>query len=198
VLLRRMLPDFFLRTAIWIHAWGHNTLRTIGIESMPTNGPVVLLTNCDVFHAALDLIAGVDRYPHVVLVERRAPELSWLRIFAQRAGLIFIPVNPRAPEWDQALQRGRQALAAGEMAALTVNQPECASSTARLIQAWRAACPNAVVLPVFCTSASTIEPAGAAPVPYPRVIFGTPLPPQASLPEALAAIERLATTTANA
>jgi acyl-[acyl-carrier-protein]-phospholipid O-acyltransferase/long-chain-fatty-acid--[acyl-carrier-protein] ligase len=197
-LLRRMLPDFFLRTAIWIHAWGHNTLRTIGIESMPTSGPVVLLTNCDVFHAALDLIAGVDRYPHVMLVERPELERSWLRPFARRAGLISIPANPAAREWDEALQTGRQALVKGEMAALTVNQTACASQTARLIEAWRAACPNAVAIPVFCTSASHTGPKGPAPLPYPRVIFGEPLPSQTTLEEALAAIERLASTTADA
>jgi acyl-[acyl-carrier-protein]-phospholipid O-acyltransferase/long-chain-fatty-acid--[acyl-carrier-protein] ligase len=199
VLLRRMLPDFFLRTAIWIHAWGHNTLRTIGIESMPTGGPVVLLTNCDVFHAALDLIAGVDRYPRVVLVERPEVERSWLRLFARRAGLISIPANHASRDWDEALQAGRQALAAGEMAALTVNVPECASQIARLIDAWRAACPNAVMLPVFCTSSGPVSgPGAAAQLPYPRVIFGDVLPPQTTLQQALAAIERLASTTADA
>jgi hypothetical protein len=92
-----------------------------------------------------------------------------------------------------------KALAAGEMAALTVNRPESGSQTARLIEAWRAACPNAVVLPVFCTSASpTTGQAGTPSFPYPRVIFGEPLGAQTSLQEVLAAIERLATTTADA
>jgi hypothetical protein len=35
-------------------------------------------------------------------------------------------------------------------------------------------------------------------LPYPRVIFGEPLPSQTTLEEALAAIERLASTTADA
>jgi hypothetical protein len=85
------------------------------------------------------------------------------------------------------------------MTVLTVSRPECTRQVSRLIAAWRTASPGAVVLPVFCTSAAPVSgPAGAAKVPYPRVIFGEPLPPQTTLEEALAAIERLATTTADA
>src|SRR5262249_16996100 len=51
VALTRRLPDFYLRTAIWVRDWGHNTLRTIGIERMPTDGPVLLLTNSSKFSA---------------------------------------------------------------------------------------------------------------------------------------------------
>jgi acyl-[acyl-carrier-protein]-phospholipid O-acyltransferase/long-chain-fatty-acid--[acyl-carrier-protein] ligase len=191
--LTRRLPDFYLRTAIWIRAMGHNTLRTIGIEHMPTNGPVLLLTNCHVFPAVLDLVAAVDRYPHIVLVEKGEPERSWLRKFARRSELVSIPAVPGAPDWARALQSGRQTLQKGEMVALNVNQPDCAADVVRLIDAWRSAVPEAVVLPVCATAAvsrSALQ-SDLAPV-YPRVIFGPPLSPQIPLASVVAAIEKLA------
>jgi acyl-[acyl-carrier-protein]-phospholipid O-acyltransferase/long-chain-fatty-acid--[acyl-carrier-protein] ligase len=198
VALTRLLPDFYLRTAIWLRAWGHNTLRTIGIEHMPTDGPVILLTNCNVFPAVLDLIAAVDRFPHVVLVEQGQVERSWLRKLAARSELIFVPAVPGAARWSRALQSGVRMLQNGEMVALTVNQPECATDIARLIDAWRATVPEAVVLPVCSTVAvSHAGQARVASCPYPRVIFGAPLPAQTPLVSAVTAIEQLALTAEN-
>jgi hypothetical protein len=195
VALTRRLPDFYLRTAIWVRDWGHNTLRTIGIERMPTDGPVLLLTNCSKFSAVLDLVAAVDRYPHIVLAEKGEPERSWLRKFARRSELLSIPAVPGAADWNRALDSGLKTLQKGEMVALNVNLPECAADTMRLVNAWRAAIPEAVVLPVCCTAAARQDSGrGDASPPYPRVIFGHALAPQASLASILAAIDRLPTS----
>ena len=194
VALVRLLPDFYLRAAIWIRAWGHNTLRTIGIEHMPTDGPVLLLTNCHIFPAVLDLVAGVDRYPHIILAEKGEPERSWLRTFASRSELISIPAVPGTAGWNRALDLGLKTLQKEEMVALNVNQPDCAADIANLIDAWRAAIPEAVVLPVCSTAALPAVVEISAGVPsYPRVIFGRPLPPQAPLASIVTAIEQLAT-----
>lgn len=195
VLLRLRLHDFFLRAAIWIQAGGHNSLRTFGIEHMPIDGPVVLLTNCNVFRAALDLIAAVDRAPRVVLVEEPRRQGSWLRNLAQRSELVTVPAMPGAAEWQNALAVGIETLRDQEMVALTVNQPTCAADVTRLIKAWRAAAPEAVVLPVFCTAAADAPQVPAGPLAYPRVVFGRPIAPQATLAETLAAIEALASST---
>jgi hypothetical protein len=177
-----------------MRARGHNTLRTIGIEHMPTDGPVVLLTNGDAFAPVLDLIAAVDRFPHVVLVEQGQVQHSWLRKLAARSELMFVPATRGAPEWERALQSGIRMLKNGEMTALNVNPPDCTADIARLVEGWRVAVPSAVVLPVCCTSAlpPRVQSAAALP-PYPRVIFGPPLPPQAPLASVVTAIEQLAT-----
>jgi acyl-[acyl-carrier-protein]-phospholipid O-acyltransferase/long-chain-fatty-acid--[acyl-carrier-protein] ligase len=189
--LTRRLPDFYLRTAIWMRALGHNTLRTIGIEHMPTDGPVLLLTNCNKFSAVLDLVAAVDRYPHIILAENGEPERSWLRKLARRSELVSVPALPGAAEWNRARESGLKTLQKGEMVALNVNQPECTADTVRLVDVWRTAVPQAVVLPVCCTAATSDGSSGDASPPYPRVIFGHALPPQASLGSVLAAIDRL-------
>lgn len=183
------LPDFYLRTGIWMRARGHNPLRTIGIEHMPTDGPVLLLANCDVFPAALDLVAAVDRYVRLVFVEKRGAVRSRLQIWAQHAGMITVPAEPAGPDWARAQQQGEAALRSGTMVALTVNQPNCAAAVSRLIDAWRAAVPEAVVLPVFCSKAA---PAGRqGPQDYPRVVIGSALPAGAPLESVLVEIENL-------
>jgi acyl-[acyl-carrier-protein]-phospholipid O-acyltransferase/long-chain-fatty-acid--[acyl-carrier-protein] ligase len=193
LLLVHRLPDFYLRTGIWLRARGHNPLRTVGIEHMPTDGPVLLLANCHVFPAALDLVAGVDRYVRLVYVADRGAVRSRLQKWAEHAGMISVPAVPEAPEWARAERKGEAALRAGKMVALTVNQSACAAVVSRLIEAWRAAVPDVVVLPVFCSSAS-----GAAPVSPrvdPRIIIGAGLAATVPLDSVLAAIARLADAT---
>ncbi len=194
--LTKRLPDFYLRTAIWVRAKGHNPLRTLGIENMPTDGPVLLLANADVFPAALDLVAAVDRFPHMLFVEPPGFKRTMLLWCARRMGWISIPPTSSASEWGRALQTGTDTLRKGGMVALTVNQPGCSRDIVRLIDAWRSAAPNAVVLPVDCTSGMTaVGHTLAASGPYPRVIIGTSLSPQTSLDGVLAAIDRLPTLT---
>lgn len=192
--LTKRLPDFYLRTAIWIRAKGHNPLRTLGIEHMPTDGPVLLLANADVFPAALDLVAAVDRFPHMMFVEPLGFKRTLLLWCARHMGWVSIPSDSGAPEWGRALQTGTETLRKGGMVALTVNQPACSTEIVRLIDAWRSAAPNTVVLPVDCTSGTTaVGHTQAAVGPYPRVIIGASLQPQTPLDAVLAAIDRLPT-----
>lgn len=189
------LPDFYLRTGIWLRARGHNPLRTVGIEHMPTDGPVLLLANCRVFPAALDLVAAVDRYVRLVYVEELGAAHSRLQKWAEHAGMISVPARADAPDWTRAQVAGEAALREGKMVALTVNQPDCASAAAGVIAAWRGAVPSVVVLPVHCTAAS---PERQSPGADPRVIIGEPLPPGTPLEVVLAAVDRLANTPYNA
>ena len=75
------------RSAIWLRKWGHNTLETVHLENMPLDAPVLLLTNCDSFPAALDLIAAVDRYARVILAE----DPSRFSIACHQFGPITLP-----------------------------------------------------------------------------------------------------------
>jgi acyl-[acyl-carrier-protein]-phospholipid O-acyltransferase/long-chain-fatty-acid--[acyl-carrier-protein] ligase len=183
------LPDFYLRSGIWLRARGHNPLRTIGIEHMPTDGPVLLLANCRVFPAALDLVAAVDRYVRLVYVSNPHAVRNRLQKWAEHAGMITVPANADAPGWKLAESEGVAALRAGKMVAVTVNQTDCAAAISSLIAAWRGANSNVVVLPVYCTSAEAVN---RPPEFYPRVIFGNPLPVEMPLAEVLKAIDRLA------
>ncbi|HTI50666.1 MAG TPA: MFS transporter, partial [Planctomycetaceae bacterium] len=194
VLVQR-LPDFFLRTAIWIRAWGHNTLRTVAVENMPLDGPVILVNNCDSFRSALDLIAAVDRFPHVILAEdqSRSGSASRLRRLAERTGMVSLGPAAGRPDWDRALEVGMETLRRGEMVALSIELPADLHEVLRLVTQWRKTVPTAVI-PVYCSSAG--PPSDAAERPgrvSPRVVFGTPLAATEDLDTARAAIAHLAT-----
>lgn len=184
------LPDFILRSAIWVRKWGHNRLETVRLENMPIDGPVLLLTNCDSFPAALDLMAAVDRYARVILVEdpERSRGSSHLRRLAKRAGLVTVNGKPNDPTWDKALQAGLDSLSRSDMVALTISDGDD-RQTSRLIDRWREASPGTVVLPVFCSSAGGDNALAGRP---PTVIFGAPLASVGDLPSARREVGSLA------
>ncbi|MGQ0633942.1 MAG: MFS transporter [Planctomycetaceae bacterium] len=196
VVLVRRLPDFFLRAGIWISAFGHNRLRTVALDHMPLDGPVVLVTDCNTFAAALDLVAAVDRYTHLVLVEREAAEekRGLLRKLAERAGQLTISGAGTPALWERALEVGHETLRKGEMVALTVSQPVPDEPVLRLLSQWRQTTP-ATLLPVHCSRAAAGDSESRAPeaAPWPRVVFGTPLAADSDLGTIRAAIARLAT-----
>jgi MFS family permease len=185
------LPDLYLRAGIWLRARGHNPLRTIGIEHMPTDGPVLLLANCRVFGAALDLVAAVDRYVRLVLIEEAGATHSRLQKWAEHAGMISVPAGANDDKWHRARETGANALRNAGLIALTVNRPDCAAQISELIAYWRAGVANLTVLPVFCSSAEPVERSLSR---YPRVIIGDPIPPGASLETVLTTIAGLAGT----
>jgi len=191
-ILVRKLPDFFLRSAIWLRAWGHNPLRTVGIENMPLDGPVVLATNCRSFPTALNLIAAVDRFPHVVLVEEpdREKESPLIRRMAERAGLVTITGKGDSAAWGRALAVGAESLRRGDMVALTVDGPGDPGEVQRLLSEWQRAC-SALVVPVYCSTAAANSLEATSP---PRVVFGAPLARGESLENTRGAVVRLEDT----
>lgn len=189
VLVRR-LPDFFVRTAIWLRAWGHNTLRTVGIEHMPLDGPVILVTNCDSFDAALQLVAAVDRYPRVILLENGGvPESGLMSWMARQGGLVTVPKSGPNARWDAARMVGLEALQRGDMVAVNVTSESQADNLERLFSAWKS-CAAATLVPVYCDLTGR---GPHSPRPHvPRVYFGNALPTSATLADARTAIAQMA------
>src|SRR5262249_14583980 len=93
LLLCRQLPDFFVRSLLWLRTHGRYQLRVVGLQNLPSNGPVVLATNCDRFHECMQIIAATDRYTRFVLFESardNGPRRPLLRFLAKRVGLIVL------------------------------------------------------------------------------------------------------------
>src|SRR5262249_38108131 len=92
ILLVRKLPDFFLRTLAWARALGRYKLKVVGMHNLPTNGPVILATNCDYLEKGLQLVAATDRHTHFILVEDAGKKqaLPLLRYVAGRVGFTFL------------------------------------------------------------------------------------------------------------
>jgi MFS family permease len=180
------LPDFFVRMLICVRSWGRYRLRVYGVEHLPTDGAVLLATNCDRFDQTLLVWSSTDRYTPFVLLENgrevengaRAP---LLHLLARYSGLTEVPLDqPEGAAWEKALRRAAQALARGR--ALGVSADGDGAGEVFWQRLRRDA--TAPVLPVYCD-----DPAdGGRRV---RVIIGPALGPGASLEEIRARIAAL-------
>jgi len=94
-LLWRKLPDFFVRSLFWFKSLGKFQLKAVGMAHLPTEGPVILATNCKDLESCLQMVSATDRTTKVVLVQDPAMlgNGPFLRRLALRHNLIL--VRPR-------------------------------------------------------------------------------------------------------
>jgi MFS family permease len=187
-LLMRKLPDFFLRTLFWMRSLGRYHIREVGLDHLPTRGPVVLATNCQSLESGLQLVSVTDRTTKVLLpagYDRRG--VGILRVLAPRTTAIEMP-GPMAAHaaWERVHRQALAVLADGHLLAIDVDAVGTHDKMATFLAQVR--CETATpVVPVFCGPLDATEPK-----PRIRVVFGQPAGPDATLAEVRAAIERLA------
>jgi MFS family permease len=127
LLLCRQLPDFFVRALLWLRSHGRYHLKVIGVNNLPSEGPVILATNCDRFDDCMQVLAATDRYARFILVENPADEKPppLLRFLAKRTGLVVLPARHDYPAaWDMALAISQRELGRGNMIGITVDGQE--------------------------------------------------------------------------
>ncbi len=123
LLLRRQMPDLFLRTLIWMRTQPRYRLEIEGLNHLPDKGPVVVATNARGIEACLHVVSAIDRPMHFAVMEEAdsAPLSGWLR-WASR----WMRLGPRTPAAkgtdEQLLQRKMECvLAQGGVVGLTLN-----------------------------------------------------------------------------
>jgi MFS family permease len=124
LLLCRQLPDFFVRALLWLRSHGRYHLKVIGVNNLPSEGPVILATNCDRFDDCMQVLAATDRYARFILVENPADEKPppLLRFLAKQTGLVVLPARDDFPAaWDMALAITQRELGRGNMVGITVD-----------------------------------------------------------------------------
>jgi 1-acyl-sn-glycerol-3-phosphate acyltransferase len=124
ILLCRQLPDFFVRALLWLRSHGRYHLKVIGVNNLPSEGPVILATNCDRFDDCMQVLAATDRYARFILVENPADEKPppLLRFLAKQTGLVVLPARQDFPAaWDMALAISQRELGRGNMVGITVD-----------------------------------------------------------------------------
>jgi MFS family permease len=176
------MPDFFVRMLICVRGWGRYRLRVHGVEHLPTDGAVVLATNCDCFDQTLLVWSATDRYTPFVLIEEGkeatngASLVHWL---ARYSGLTEVPADqPEGAAWELALRRAARALEKGQVLGVSANGQDAGEVF------WEQMCRDAPVVPVYCD-----EPAsGERRI---RVVMGPALGPGAELKEVRARIAAL-------
>ncbi|MSQ95309.1 MAG: MFS transporter [Gemmataceae bacterium] len=183
-LLWRKLPDFFVRTLFWFKSLGKYQLKAVGMQNLPTEGPVILATNCNNLLSCLQLVSATDRSTKVILIEDRTSLhhgtlLSWL---AERA--ILITVKPGADNslsWADAKREALETLQGGHLLAISMEHPEHAGAVAALMEeVWQQT--GAPIVPVFC---GAIDDSTLGVSPRVRVVFGES--PATTSPETLRA-----------
>jgi MFS family permease/1-acyl-sn-glycerol-3-phosphate acyltransferase len=193
VLLCRQLPDFFVRALLWLRSHGRYHLKVIGLNNLPSDGPVILATNCDRFEDCMLVVAATDRFTRFILLESprdtRPPPL--LRYLARQTGLLALgPKAIPASAWNYALNQASRALDEGHMVGVTVESnppvPEADRFLPDLLMRKRA-----VILPVYCGTAAHLGNGQPEPVRRVRVVIGHPLRPEVPFSEVRKAIHVL-------
>lgn len=191
LLLCRQLPDFFVRALLWVRSHGRYRLKVVGQHNLPTEGPVILATNCDRFESCLQVVAATDRFTRFILVEspEEGPPRPLLRYLARRTGLVAIRPGEGTPAlWAKALDKALRTLGEGNLLGVTLVGPGERPEMAKLLGDVQARTP-APILPVYCgTRTDGREPL----VPRVQIVLGHALPADASWTTVRAALDALA------
>jgi hypothetical protein len=184
VSLVRKLPDFFVRTLFWLRGLGRFRLKAVGMQNLPTAGPVILATNCDRLESSLQMVSATDRSTLFVLWEnpQRREKAPLLRALANRSSLVEVGKADHQT-WLAAHGRAKKALHHGDLLAMTVDghaDDEVASLIADLRQGY-----HPPIVPVFC------GPLDDGAKPNVRVVFGAAVREGASLDEIRQEIRQL-------
>jgi 1-acyl-sn-glycerol-3-phosphate acyltransferase len=188
LILCKQLPDFFVRSLLWLRTHGRYRVRVVGLNNLPSNGPVILATNCEHFHDGMQVLAATDRFTRLVLLEGEGdggPRRPLLRFLARRTGLVELrPDQHNGARWEKALHKASRTLAKGDLLALTVDSSHMPDRAECFLQELMRRRP-ATVLPVFCGTAAPDRGLSEKVfhVQRMRVVIGHPMRADASVDE---------------
>ena len=167
----------------------------VGLNNLPTDGPVILATNCDRFDTCMQVVTAADRFTRFVLLESDPDERPpWpLRYLAKRTGLVALrPTGETQEAWDKALAKALKALGQGNLVGITADGSGPTPHMVELLQDLRQRT-AAPILPVFCGALLPQAGPDAHPslVRRMQVVIGHPLPEAATPEDIRQAIHRL-------
>jgi MFS family permease len=186
VLLCRQLPDFFVRALLWLRSYGRYHLKVIGVNNLPTEGPVILATNCDRFDDCMQVLAATDRYTRFILVDNPADKAPrpLLRFLAKQTGMVVLPARSASPAaWDMALAVTLKELGRGNMVGVTVDGELASADTQKFLEDVHGLTPTTIV-PVYCGTAAHLANGPVSAVRRVRVVIGHPMSPSTSFADA--------------
>jgi hypothetical protein len=186
-----LLPDFFLRSLIWLRSLGHYQINVIGMANLPDVGPAVLVTNCPRFEDALRVLASTDRYARFFVWRRSQksmkPWLTWR--LARNCGLVVVEDAKDEGVRLDVVSRAAKSLERGDLIALPVaDAPESAADVEGVIEKLRLK-RDLVLLPIYCEKPNPL--ASAKERRHVQVVIGRAMPAGAAFPEIRGAVEVL-------
>jgi MFS family permease len=187
LILGNQLPDFFVRTFLFLRRLlgrgilSRSSLRVLGLNNLPSDGPVILATNCERPEQCMLVLGAIDRFTRFMLVENsrdvRLPRiLRWLTRHINLAYLKPGKINDQV--LAETLDKAVVVLQRGEMVGLPADDPGLGLDVDRFLHELRGRI-NTQVIPVYCgpdqpEAGNNGQP--AKPQPF-YVIIGRPVPP---------------------
>ncbi len=141
------------------------------MQHLPTEGPVVLATNCHDLWSCLQLVSATDRSTKVIVVEdgNTTTDGSLLRRMAQRHSLVSVrPSATGVIDWSAAKAEALATLQGGHLLAIGVDSAAHAASLEDFVRDIRQTF-HAPLLPVYC---GTLDASASDATPRIRVVFG--------------------------
>ena len=189
-LVRRQLPDIYMRTRLWFRWRSRATLEVYGMQQLPTNGPVILATNATRMQNCLQIVTSTDRTTHFLCVEHfeETPLPPVLRVLVARYSLAMLSENkPTDIDWPLLLKRADEALAQKEVVGVSVEDPLSAHLAKPLFEVIgpRHAAP---IVPVYCETLDSPSKSRRKEV---YIVVGSPLPPHTAREAVAEVIQRL-------
>ncbi len=193
LLLCQQLPDFFTRTLLWLRSLSRYRLQVVGLNNLPSDGPVILATNCDRPESCMQVLAATDRFTRFILIEpseeHRLPPV--LRYLANRTHLAVLRPGEISEEvLNRTLADAVRVLERGEMVGLPANGHAAHFDVDRFLGRLRARI-AAQILPVWCGCEKPEAPKESG-RPHVRVVLGRPLPPTTPADALRESLHRLA------
>jgi MFS family permease len=179
VLLCQQLPDFLTRALLFLRSLTRYHVRVVGPNHLPSDGPVILATNCESPEGCMQVLTATDRFTRFILVEH-SPEvrLPWLlRYLTNSTHLATLrPGRVSDAVLDKTLNEAVDVLRRGEMIGLPANGngSAVAFDVDRFLGRLSGRISEAQVVPVWCGPDNAA--AGKHRRPWVRVVFGKPVP----------------------
>jgi MFS family permease len=191
VALRKLLPDFFLRSLVWLRSLGHYQINVIGMANLPDVGPAVLVTNCPRFEDALKILSSTDRYARFFVWRRSQttmkPWLTWR--MARNCGLVVVEDAKGQGIPQEVVNKAAKSLERGDLIALPVaGAPDSAADVETILASLRLE-RELVLLPIYCAKPNPMGPAKDRKLV--QVVIGRAMPAKSAFPEIRGAVEVL-------
>jgi MFS family permease len=186
--LRKLLPDFFLRSVIWLRSLGHYQINVTGMANLPDTGGAILVTNCPRFEDALRVLAATDRYARFFVWRHSQTSMKpwFLWRMARNCGLVVVDDASDQASRNEVVKKAAKSLERGDLIAMPViDSQETCNEVAAILESL-AKERGLVILPIFCDKPSLhISAKERRKV---QVVIGRALPPQAAFAEVQAAV----------
>src|SRR5262249_39362109 len=153
ILLGMQLPDFFTRTLLWLRSLTRYRLRVVGLNNLPSDGPVILATNCKGTDSCLQVLTATDRFTRFILVQHSSDEhLGWLlsRLTKKTHLADLKPGRVNQEPLKRTLASAVEVLERGEMVGLPADANGVGFDVDAFLHELRRLHPEAQVVPVYC------------------------------------------------